>query len=132
MYPGQIVDIQDLPPKYQYGEVQAYQPEYPEELLERDAFNALFAESAAQEDTPQPAPEQSDEPESNRSDLPEDGVNLKEYLSELEINLIIQALEQQDWVVARAADKLGMRRTTLVEKMRKYNIQRDETLSSDN
>ncbi|QCZ94264.1 sigma-54 dependent transcriptional regulator [Salinimonas iocasae] len=132
LYPGQIVDIQDLPPKYQYGEVQAYQPEYPEELLERDAFNALFAESAAQEDTPEAAPEQSDEPESYRSDLPEDGVNLKEYLSELEINLIIQALEQQDWVVARAADKLGMRRTTLVEKMRKYNIQRDETLSSDN
>ncbi|MBD3585337.1 sigma-54-dependent Fis family transcriptional regulator [Salinimonas sp. HHU 13199] len=132
LYPGQIVDIQDLPPKYQYGEVQAYQPEYPEELLERDAFNALFAESAAQEDAPQAPSEQNDEPESHRSDLPEDGVNLKEYLSELEINLIIQALEQQDWVVARAADKLGMRRTTLVEKMRKYNIQRDETLSSDN
>lgn len=132
LYPGQIVDIQDLPPKYQYGEVQAYQPEYPEELLERDAFNALFAESAAQEDAPETSSEQSEEPESYRSDLPEDGVNLKEYLSELEINLIIQALEQQDWVVARAADKLGMRRTTLVEKMRKYNIQRDETLSSDN
>ncbi|MEC9060790.1 MAG: helix-turn-helix domain-containing protein, partial [Pseudomonadota bacterium] len=32
----------------------------------------------------------------------------------------------QDWVVARAADKLGMRRTTLVEKMRKYDIQRTE------
>ncbi len=132
LYPGQIVDIQDLPPKYQYGEVQAYQPEYPEELLERDAFNALFAESAAQEDAPEASSEQSEESESYRSDLPEDGVNLKEYLSELEINLIIQALEQQDWVVARAADKLGMRRTTLVEKMRKYNIQRDETLSSDN
>ena len=56
--------------------------------------------------------------------LPDEGVNLKEYLSELEINLIQQALEQQEWVVARAADKLGMRRTTLVEKMRKYDIQR--------
>ena len=62
----------------------------------------------------------------------EEGVNLKEYLSELEINMIIQALEQQEWVVARAADKLGMRRTTLVEKMRKYNIQREEQCSSDN
>ena len=30
------------------------------------------------------------------------------------------------------ADKLGMRRTTLVEKMRKYNIQREENCSSDN
>ena len=52
--------------------------------------------------------------------------NLKEYLSDLEINLIQQALEQQDWVVARAADQLGMRRTTLVEKMRKYEITRVE------
>ncbi|MEC7285989.1 MAG: helix-turn-helix domain-containing protein, partial [Pseudomonadota bacterium] len=60
------------------------------------------------------------------SSLPEEGVNLKEYLSELEVNLIRQALDNQDWVVARAADKLGMRRTTLVEKMRKYDIQRTE------
>ncbi|WP_018983433.1 sigma-54 dependent transcriptional regulator [Salinimonas chungwhensis] len=132
LYPGQIVDIQDLPPKYQYGDVQVYQPEYPEELLERDAFNALFAESALQENAPAPSEEDASEPETLSSDLPEHGVNLKEYLSELEINLIIQALEQQDWVVARAADKLGMRRTTLVEKMRKYNIQRDESPSSDN
>ena len=58
--------------------------------------------------------------------LPEEGVNLKEYLSELEVNLIRQALDNQEWVVARAADKLGMRRTTLVEKMRKYDIQRTE------
>ena len=42
------------------------------------------------------------------------------------INLIRQALDNQEWVVARAADKLGMRRTTLVEKMRKYDIQRTE------
>ena len=128
LYPGQIVDIQDLPQKYQYGDVEAYQPDYPEELLERDAFNAIFAEAAASE------PAQSDESESQDSDaylssqLPESGVNLKEYLSELEINLIRQALEQQDWVVARAADKLGMRRTTLVEKMRKYDIQREEQI----
>ena len=119
-----LVDVADLPDKYQYGDVQAYEPDYPEELLERDAFNALFAEAAAQE-----VEEDLDEDDSGllmRSSLPEEGVNLKEYLSELEINLIRQALEQQDWVVARAADKLGMRRTTLVEKMRKYDIQRVE------
>lgn len=85
-------------------------------MLEREAFNELFAESAAQDDVEA-------EPAINGF-LPDEGVNLKEYLSELEINLIQQALEQQEWVVARAADKLGMRRTTLVEKMRKYDIQR--------
>lgn len=119
LFPGQIVDVQDLPPKYQYGDVEPFEPEYPEEVLERDAFNELFAESASFDDD-----EPVDEPTINGY-LPDEGVNLKEYLSELEINLIQQALEQQDWVVARAADKLGMRRTTLVEKMRKYNIQRD-------
>ena len=54
--------------------------------------------------------------------LPEEGVNLKEMLAELEIEMIRQALEMQDGVVARAADMLGMRRTTLVEKMKKYEM----------
>ena len=136
LFPNQIVDIQDLPPKYQYGEIQAYELDYPEELLERDAFNELFAESAASEDLRSPVEDSvyaaPREEGADSSQLPEEGVNLKEYLSELEINLIIQALDQQDWVVARAADKLGMRRTTLVEKMRKYEIQREESISSDN
>ncbi|MEG3767495.1 sigma-54-dependent Fis family transcriptional regulator [Alteromonas sp. 14N.309.X.WAT.G.H12] len=135
LYPDQIVDIQDLPPKYQYGDVQVYEPDYPEELLERDAFNALFAESAASEEANSSAvssPAIQSRDDKNDSQLPAEGVNLKEYLSQLEINLIIQALEQQEWVVARAADKLGMRRTTLVEKMRKYDIQREESVSSDN
>ena len=119
LFPGQIVDVQDLPQKYQYGDMERFEPDYPEEVLERDAFNELFAESAGfDDDTPEPEP-------AINGYLPDEGVNLKEYLSELEINLIQQALDQQEWVVARAADKLGMRRTTLVEKMRKYNIQRD-------
>ncbi|GEA11684.1 sigma-54 dependent transcriptional regulator [Alteromonas sp. KUL49] len=129
LFPGQIVDVTDLPEKYQYGEIQAYEPDYPEELLERDAFNALFAEAAAKEQNAEDVDDSALDAESSMvvsSELPEEGVNLKEYLSELEINLIKQALEHQDWVVARAADKLGMRRTTLVEKMRKYDIQRVE------
>ncbi|MCP4058756.1 MAG: hypothetical protein GY738_15865, partial [Pseudoalteromonas sp.] len=44
---------------------------------------------------------------------------------ELEISLITQALERFDYVVARAAEILGVRRTTLVEKMKKYNLSRD-------
>jgi sigma-54 specific flagellar transcriptional regulator A len=54
--------------------------------------------------------------------LPPEGVDLKNYLAELEVNLIRQALAQSDGVVAHAASLLGMRRTTLVEKMRKYAI----------
>ena len=125
LYPDQIVDVPDLPPKYQYGEVESYQPDYPEELLERQAFNELFAEAAAADDSEEAEQEEFVNSVSLSSALPVEGVNLKEYLSELEITLIQQALDQTEWVVARAADKLGMRRTTLVEKMRKYDIQRE-------
>ena len=56
--------------------------------------------------------------------LPINGINLKEYLANLEKSLINQALEDTGSVVARAADRLHVRRTTLVEKMRKYGLQR--------
>ncbi|PCJ37036.1 MAG: sigma-54-dependent Fis family transcriptional regulator [Moraxellaceae bacterium] len=56
--------------------------------------------------------------------LPVSGIDLKEYLSNLECNLIRQALDDSNGVVARAAEKLRIRRTTLVEKMRKYDLHR--------
>lgn len=58
--------------------------------------------------------------------LPEDGVDLREYLGQLEMSFIRKALEDAGGVVAHAAQALRMRRTTLVEKMRKYGIQRQE------
>ncbi len=61
--------------------------------------------------------------------LPSDGFNLKEHLVNTELAIISQALEDSEWVVARAADYLHMRRTTLVEKMRKYGIERPTTSS---
>jgi sigma-54 specific flagellar transcriptional regulator A len=56
--------------------------------------------------------------------LPVNGIDLKEYLSNLESSLIKQALDECNGVVARAAEKLRIRRTTLVEKMRKYDLGR--------
>lgn len=56
--------------------------------------------------------------------LPVNGIDLKDHLASLEQALIRQALEDTGDVVARAADKLHIRRTTLVEKMRKYGMQR--------
>ena len=40
----------------------------------------------------------------------------------MERNLIGQALEESDGVVAHAARRLRVRRTTLVEKMRKHGL----------
>lgn len=51
--------------------------------------------------------------------LPEDGIDLKQFLADLEQRYIMEALNQCDGVVAKAARLLKMRRTTLVEKMRK-------------
>ncbi len=58
--------------------------------------------------------------------LPVNGIDLKDYLTHLERSLIQQALDDACGVVARAAEKLRIRRTTLVEKMRKYGLHRKE------
>lgn len=48
-----------------------------------------------------------------------DGFNIKSYLDDVETNLIQTALEEADGVIARAARLLGLRRTTLAEKIRR-------------
>ena len=48
--------------------------------------------------------------------------NLKDHLASLEQALIAQAMEAADGVVAKAARLLNLRRTTLVEKMGKYQL----------
>lgn len=65
----------------------------------------------------------------NEPRLPRDGIDLKKHLMTIEVSLINQALEECDWVVSRAAKRLHIRRTTLVEKMRKYRIERVEETS---
>ena len=54
--------------------------------------------------------------------LPAQGIDLRAYLERIERSLIEQALQASDHVIAHAASRLGLRRTTLVEKIRKYNL----------
>jgi sigma-54 specific flagellar transcriptional regulator A len=54
--------------------------------------------------------------------LPESGFDLKALLEAIERAWIAQALTQHQGVVAQAARQLGVRRTTLVEKLRKYQL----------
>lgn len=61
--------------------------------------------------------------------LPNEGLDLREHLSNLERSLIKTALEDAEGVVAHAAKRLKMRRTTLVEKMRKYALHRGEVVA---
>jgi len=126
MFGDQIVDVAELPPKYQHIDVEEYTPEYPEELQEQDLINELFSgadfvdEDEAVEDEAIDVAQHS----SATNILPSNGLILKEHLADLEVSLISQSLVKHDYVVARAAETLGMRRTTLVEKMRKYSLQK--------
>jgi len=130
MYADQVIDVAELPTKYQHIDVESYQPEYPEELQEREAINELFAgydDIEEQLDAPQVGLSSVTSTSTEATaleQLPEQGVNLKTFLANLEVSLIEQALHRHDWVVARASETLGMRRTTLVEKMRKYQLQK--------
>ena len=54
--------------------------------------------------------------------LPRGGIDLKDHMSSIEIGLIRKALEEADGTVAGAARLLRIRRTTLVEKLRKYRL----------
>lgn len=54
--------------------------------------------------------------------LPDDGLDLKKYLSEVEQGAIETALRESEGVVQKAAKSLGIGRTTLVEKIRRYAI----------
>jgi sigma-54 specific flagellar transcriptional regulator A len=55
-------------------------------------------------------------------EVPAGGMDLRQYLESLERRLIARALESAGGTVAQAARLLGLRRTTLVEKLRKYGL----------
>ncbi len=60
--------------------------------------------------------------EAIRTDLGVDGINLKETLDDLENRLILDALQRAGGVKNKAAKLLGLNRTTLIEKMKKKQI----------
>ena len=59
--------------------------------------------------------------------LPQDGLDLRAHLQAIERRLVEQALERSNGTVAHAARMLGLRRTTLVEKLRKLGIVTSDT-----
>ncbi|MGH1440842.1 MAG: sigma-54 interaction domain-containing protein [Cellvibrionaceae bacterium] len=104
MHPYGVIGANDLPPKFRHVDVDDEEFEV-QDVLEQENTPSVLNMNA----TPL---------------LPEHGIDLKEYLTGLEQGLIQQALDDSGGVVARAAERLSIRRTTLVEKMRKYGMQR--------
>ncbi len=84
----------------------------PEKILQA-RLAPMAADSVAGQDTPRQR--------SMGIALPESGLDLKEYMSAIELYLIREALDRANGVVAQAAKLLGLGRTTLVEKLRKYS-----------
>ena len=56
----------------------------------------------------------------------EKGFNLRDHMAELETNFIKTALADANGSVSAAARMLGLQRTTLIEKMKKFSIVRED------
>jgi len=98
LHPAGLVRARDLPARYRDGI----------ELPEETELDLAEIEPVAVVDS-----------------LPAEGIDLKDHIARIEINLIKAALDRAEGVVAHAAQLLGLRRTTLVEKLRKYGLGRD-------
>jgi len=49
-------------------------------------------------------------------------MKLKEFLEAIEGRLLVEALEEADGVKNKAAELVGIKRTTLIEKLKKRNL----------
>ena len=134
LFPGLPVDYDDLPAKYQVEITDDM------ELVEAKAVSTDKAEPVVESkvvDEPAPPPAQNISQEKspiaatekevsidilNASPSLDDGLDLKSYLVDMEVQLIQKALSQTDGNVSQAAKLLQTNRTTLVEKIRKYEL----------
>ncbi len=118
--PERPVGIGDLPARYRPTDWTA--PSLP---AITDEIPQLLASMAGgdepEEDAVLPASVWSCEAETPTR-LPENGVDLRAHLTLIERSLISQALQRSGGTVAHAARLLSLRRTTLVEKLRKLGM----------
>ena len=117
MHPYGVIGVAELPKKFRYVEDEDEQlaASLREDIEERAALSSSVPQGLV-----------------SGALLPTEGLDLKEYLGNLEQSLIQQALDDAGGVVARAAERLRIRRTTLVEKMRKYGMgRRDDEMADD-
>jgi sigma-54 specific flagellar transcriptional regulator A len=122
LFPAQTIIAADLPDRYRNGAGAGW-------LGSEVRIDARFEPLAAAIPAEEPETELVQERESDAvvyemmgAELPRGGIDLKDHMSAIEIGLIRQALEEADGTVAGAARLLRIRRTTLVEKLRKYRL----------
>ena len=74
-------------------------------------------------DLPQKFQSKEEKPSVSSFKLPEKGLCINTLLSEIENDLILQALNKTGWVKERAAKLLNLNRTTLVQKIKKRKLE---------
>lgn len=130
LHPGGLVRVQDLPARYR--------GDFPLNDLQEEAYERAQLHLAIH-NLPDPEPQRQSAPigelpglppANQPVELPDSGLDLKDHMARIELKLISDALERTQGVVAHAAQLLGLRRTTLVEKLRKYGIERDQVEAS--
>ena len=145
---NRVAEVRDLPPKYRPPEdwtlevkaldtslsvtaLEDTSQEIPVEaeklaLNEESVLTALeseaFEPSPLVPDRSAPTTIDAANPFEGLTILPEDGIDLRAHLLAIERRLVEQALERANGTVAQAARLLNLRRTTLVEKLRKLGI----------
>jgi sigma-54 specific flagellar transcriptional regulator A len=125
--PERPVSIGDLPARYRPSDwtapvlAPAATAEIPQLLASMTVNADLDPDPPADEEPMIPAALWKSEEESVTR-LPENGVDLRAHLTLIERSLISQALQRSGGTVAHAARLLSLRRTTLVEKLRKLGM----------
>ena len=109
---GKRLGVNDLPAKYRFELIEDSGDNAVNEREDQDVLMELLLQRE----------EEDHEAVSGAAMLPEEGIDLKNHLQELEQAFINQALEREDGVITRAAQLLGLQRTTLAEKMKKMGI----------
>ena len=117
--PGELIRLDDLPSRYRQSLPFSTHP-WHDRPIQPIALLPSRPEpsSAATAWLPSTVPDP-------RIRLPKEGIDLRGHMAAIELGLIQEALERTQGVVAHAAQLLGLRRTTLVEKLRKYGIDRE-------
>jgi sigma-54 specific flagellar transcriptional regulator A len=117
LYPAHLITAADLPERYR-GAGPASWPDANVMIVPQRAD----AEREEPADGEPAAAEFEEMVDNAQVTLPRGGIDLKDHLSAIEIGLIRRALVEADGTVAGAARLLNIRRTTLVEKLRKYRL----------
>jgi sigma-54 specific flagellar transcriptional regulator A len=127
LYTGQTIDLSQIPP--------TMLPAALSDLVQEHASPSPTLDLFAM---PEPEPEAESEPEPDDFDLPDiegivrraqglpslpdQGLDLKDHIAGIERDIIAQALERTAYNVSQTARLLSVRRTTLIEKINKYEL----------